>query len=62
MEKTGAETSTRLNQIGINVKDSSGKDALFAGYVDDNKAEDNEKLEPYRGQTVAYADNMLIDN
>lgn len=62
MEKTGAETSTRLNQIGINVKDSSGKDALFAGYVDDNKAEDNEKLEPYRGQTVAYADNMIIDN
>lgn len=62
IEKSGAETKTIVNQIGVNVKDSSENDALFAGYVDDAKAEDNEKLKAYKGQTVVYSNNMIIDN
>lgn len=62
MQKTGAETSTRVNQIGINVKDSNRNDALFAGYVDDNKAAENKKLESYKGQTIVYSNNMIVEN
>lgn len=61
IEKTGAETSTRVNQIGVNVKDASNNDALFAGYVDDAKAEENKKLEKYKGQTVVYTNNTIVD-
>lgn len=62
IEKSGAETKTIVNQVGVNVKDSSDNDALFAGYVDDAKAEDNEKLKAYKGQTVVYSNNMIVDN
>ena len=62
IEKSGAETKTTLNQIGVNVKDTNENDALFAGYVDDNKAEENEKLEAYKGQTVVYSNNMIVEN
>lgn len=62
IEKSGAETKTTLNQIGVNVKDTNDNDALFAGYVDDNKAEENEKLEAYKGQTVVYSNNMIVEN
>lgn len=62
IEKSGAETKTIVNQVGVNVKDSSNNDALFAGYVDDAKAEDNEKLKAYKGQTVVYSNNMIVDN
>lgn len=61
IEKSGAETKTRVNQIGVNVKDSSNNDALFAGYVDDIKAEENEKLQKYKGQTVVYTNNTIVD-
>lgn len=61
-EKSGAETKTIVNQVGVNVKDSGDNDALFAGYVDDAKAEDNEKLKAYKGQTVVYSNNMIVDN
>lgn len=61
-EKSGAETSTRVNQIGVNTKDSNQEDALFAGYVDENKAEENEKLKDYKGQTVVYSNNMIVEN
>lgn len=62
IKKSGAETSTRVNQIGVNVKDTGNNDALFAGYVDENKAEENEKLEAYKGQTVVYSNNMIVEN
>ena len=62
IEKSGAETKSIVNQLGVNVKDSSDNDALFAGYVDDAKAEDNEKLKAYKGQTVVYSNNMIVDN
>ena len=62
IEKSGAETKSIVNQLGVNVKDSSENDALFAGYVDDAKAEDNEKLKAYKGQTVVYSNNMIVDN
>lgn len=62
IEKSGAETKTIVNQVGVNVKDSSDNDALFAGYVDDDKAEDNEKLKAYKGQTIVYSNNMIVDN
>lgn len=62
IEKSGAETKSIVNQLGVNVKDSSNNDALFAGYVDDAKAEDNEKLKAYKGQTVVYSNNMIVDN
>ena len=62
IEKNGAETSTRVNQIGVNVKDTGNNDALFAGYIDDNKAEENEKLKDYKGQTVVYSNNMIVEN
>lgn len=61
IEKSGAETSTRVNQIGVNVKDSNNNDALFAGYVDDAKAEENAKLKKYKGQTVVYTNNTIVD-
>ena len=61
IEKSGAETSTRVNQIGVNVKDSNNNDALFAGYVDDAKAEENTKLNKYKGQTVVYTNNTIVD-
>lgn len=62
IEKSGAETKSIVNQLGVNVKDSSDNDALFAGYVDDAKAEDNEKLKAYKGQTVVYSNDMIVDN
>lgn len=62
IEKSGAETKTRVNQIGVNVKDTGDNDALFAGYVDENKAEENEKLKSYKGQTVVYSNNMIVEN
>lgn len=61
IEKSGAETKTRVNQIGVNVKDSSNNDALFAGYVDEFKAQENEKLLKYKGQTVVYTNNTIVD-
>lgn len=61
IEKSGAETKTKVNQIGVNVKDSSNNDALFAGYVDDAKAEENTKLKKYKGQTVVYTNNTIVD-
>lgn len=62
MQKTGAETQTILNQLGVDVQNSSGNDILYAGYVDDAKAEKNPKLQNYKGQTIAYAENIVVDN
>ena len=35
---------------------------LFAGYVDEARASENESLKSYEGQTIVYSQNMIIDN
>lgn len=62
MSKTDAETSSTLNQLGLNIKDSDQGDALYAGYVDENKAEQNPELEKYQGQTIVYTSTLLVQD
>ena len=64
MEQTGANTKTVLDETGVNVKDTQGigNDLLFAGYVDEERASENESLKSYEGQTIVYSQNMIIDN
>ena len=61
MTKTDAETSSTLNQLGLNIKDSVQGDALYAGYVDEEKAEQNQELEKYQGQTIVYTRTLLVE-
>lgn len=61
MSKTDAETSSTLNQLGLNIKDSDKGDALYAGYVDESKAEQNPELEKYQGQTIVYTSTLLVE-
>lgn len=52
IKKTGAETETTLNEIGLNIKDSTGhaqESLLFAGY-------DNET-----GETIVKSKNMTVE-
>ena len=45
-EKSGAETSTTINEKGTTIKDTTGNvdsDLLYAGYVDEDKATKNPK-------------------
>ena len=65
MEKTDAKTKSILDETGIDVKDTQGysnEDLFFAGYVDSEKAQSNEKLTPYEGQTVVYSRNSIVEN
>lgn len=64
MEQSDARTKTILDETGVDVKDTqgNGEDILFAGYVDEEKAKSNEKLKNYEGQSVAYSNNMIVDN
>lgn len=64
IEETGAKTKNVIDNKGIDVMDAqgSGEDLLYAGYVDEAKAESNPKLEDYEGQTVVYSNNMIVDN
>lgn len=64
MEQTGAKTKSVLNESGVNVIDTQGSnvDLLYAGYVDEEKAGENDKLASYEGQTVVYSNNMIVDN
>lgn len=62
MSKTDAETSSTLNQLGLNIKDSDQGDALYAGYVDESKAEQNPELEKYQGQTIVYTSTLLVQD
>ena len=63
MEKTGAKTKSTLNEDGLDIKDAqgSGNDLLYAGYVDEEKAADNENLRKYEGQTIVYSENLVVD-
>ena len=65
MEKTDAKTKSILDETGIDVKDSQGssdEDLFFAGYVDSEKAQTNEDLTAYEGQTVVYTRNIIVKN
>lgn len=58
-EKTNAKTKTTINEVGVNVQDSTGstsKSLLFAGYVDDK----NEEFKKYRNQTIVGSDNIVV--
>ena len=55
-EKTGAETSTTINEVGVNTKDKNGNSILFAGYVDEN----NTEYSDYKGQTIVATDNIRV--
>ena len=64
-EKTGAETSSTINEKGVTVEDATGyanNDLLYAGYVDEAKSEENPRLTDLRGQTVVYTKNSVVDN
>lgn len=64
-EKTGAETSSTINEKGVTVEDATGyanNDLLYAGYVDEAKSEENPRLTNLRGQTVVYTKNSVVDN
>ena len=56
--KTGAQTETTINEIGINTKDHNGNSLLFAGYVDTA----NNDFPDYRNQTIVGTDNIIVDN
>ena len=64
MEKTGAKTKTVLDESGVDVIDTQGtrEDLLFAGYVDEERAENNEEFTQYKGQTIVYSKNMIVKN
>ena len=64
MRKTGAKTETIVDEAGVDVVDTQGtrEDLLYAGYVDEEKAQNNRDLSPYEGQTVVYSKNMIIKN
>ena len=64
MEKTGAKTKTILDESGVDVIDTQGtrEDLLFAGYVDEERAENNEEFTQYKGQTIVYSKNMIVKN
>lgn len=64
-EKTGAETSSTINEKGVTVEDATGyanNDLLYAGYVDETKSKENPRLTDLRGQTVVYTKNSVVDN
>lgn len=64
-EKTGAETSSTINEKGVTVEDATGytnNDLLYAGYVDEAKSNENPRLTDLRGQTVVYTKNSVVDN
>ena len=56
-ERLGAKTSTTINEVGVDVKDSNGNSIQFAGYVDDN----NQKYSDYHGQTIVGTDNIIVN-
>ena len=64
MDKTGAKTKAILDETGVDVidKQGTGDDLLFAGYVDEERAESNEEFTPYKGQTIVYSKNMIVKN
>lgn len=64
MDNSSSKTKTILDETGVDVvdKQGSGDDLLFAGYVDEDRAANNEMLKPYEGQTVTYTKNIIVDN
>jgi hypothetical protein len=57
-EKSGANTKTTINEVGVNVKDNNNNSILFAGYVDNN----NTQYSAYQGQTIVATDNIMVDH
>ena len=64
MDKTGAKTKAILDETGVDVidKQGSGEDLLFAGYVDEERANNNKEFTQYKGQTIVYSKNMIVKN
>ena len=64
IEETGAKTKGIFDNKGVDIIDTQGDgtDLLYAGYVDEEKADSNEKLKQFEGQTVVYSDNMYVGN
>lgn len=64
MDKTGAKTKAILDETGVDVidKQGTGDDLLFAGYVDEERAEKNDEFTQYKGQTIVYSKNMIVKN
>ena len=59
-EKTNANTSTTINEVGVGINKTDGSDdyILFAGYVDEN----NSQYSDFKGQTIVASENMLVKN
>ena len=64
IEESGAKTKGIFDNKGVDIVDTQGgsNDLLYAGYVDEEKAESNGKLKQFEGQTIVYSNNMYVDN
>ena len=64
IEETGAKTKGIFDNKGVDIIDTqgNGNDLLYAGYVDEEKADSNEKLKQFEGQSVVYSDNQYVGN
>lgn len=64
IEETGAKTKGVFDNKGVDIINTQGdnSDLLYAGYVDEEKADSNTKLKPFEGQTIVYSNNMYVDN
>lgn len=61
-ERKDAPTSSTINHKGFEVDDSDKNDLLYAGYVDDAKISQNQRLQDFKGQSVVYTQNAIVDN
>ncbi len=64
LDKTGANTGSKLNEAGFEVKDKTGsteETLSYNGFVNDEMAKKSELLKKFLGTTVNYARNSLIE-
>lgn len=64
--KTDAPTNSTINYKGLTVEEgtesgANAKDLLYAGYVDQEKIDENAALEEFAGQSVVYSENSVVN-
>lgn len=64
--KTDAPTNSTINYKGLTVEEgtesgANAKDLLYAGYVDQEKIDENPVLEEFAGQSVVYSENSVVN-
>ncbi len=64
ISKSNAPTSSTLDEAGLEIKDKTGASEStqsYTGYVDDDIAKKNPILDPFKGTTVTYQKNAIIE-